>query len=128
MQNPDQSPWEGAAPARALAGSSDIPTTLGRGVVTGAGTGTDSLTDTESVNPSHSTVCIAHSRVQSPGHGPRVGIFFYFFSTGHIRTIPPGSRLTIQSSHHLPGAQNTLWASLPATAEEVQGIPRLLQG
>lgn len=84
--------------------------------------------DTEPVNPPHSTVCIAHGWVQSPGHGPRLGffsIFFYFFSTGHIRTIPPGSRLTIHSSHHLPGAQNTLWASLTAAAEEVQSIPRL---
>lgn len=41
--------------------------------------------------------------------------FFYFFSTGHIRTIPPGSRLTTHSSHHRPGAWNTLWASLTAT-------------
>lgn len=77
------------------------------------------------VNPSHNTVCIAQSRVQSPGYGTRVGVFFYFFSTGRIRTIPPGRRLTIQSSHHLPGAQNTLWASPTATGEELQGIPRL---
>lgn len=60
-----------------------------------------------------------------PGWDGFFSIFFYFFSTGHIRTIPAGSRLTIHSSHHLPGAHNTLWASLTAAAEEVQGIPRL---
>lgn len=39
-----------------------------------------SLMDTEPVHPPHSTVCTAQSRVQPPGHGPRLGwIFFYFF-------------------------------------------------
>lgn len=120
-------PGKAQAPARALGASSDSPTTFGRGVVTGQHShGHPDGHGAWAVNPSHSTVCIAQSQVQSPSHGPRVGVFFYFFSTGHIRTIPPGSRLTTHSSHHCPGARNTLWASLTATGEEVQGIPRLL--